>query len=89
MTKLLGVLSPALKLWYKVHELTMIVSQQFSQEIWQGWYLRVCFCSWTVWMRAPWKMGLQVPPRGLPLYEELSFLDCINPFVSAITCEYI
>ncbi len=36
-------------------------------------------------MRAPWKMGLQVLPRGVPLYEELSFLDCINPFVSAST----
>ncbi len=37
-------------------------------------------------MRAPWKTGLQVPPRGVLLYEELSFLDCINPLVSAITC---
>ena len=68
------------------NKLNKIACQKACEESWLGSYLRVCFCSWTVWMRAPWKMGLQVPPRGVLLYEELSFFDCINPLVSAITC---
>lgn len=28
----------------------------------KGTCLRVCFWSWTAWIRAPWKTGVQVPP---------------------------
>ena len=34
-------------------------------------------------MRAPWKTGLQVPAKGVALYDELSFLDSIRPLASA------